>query len=292
LGYDYANVKNILDNEYASIPVRYADWISWRSEEIKTTLEAAHLQLKRSAAQVRAATLLSTIRPKTTIMSHILESVSRSETRSEVQQISRTQELRGQSWAILGIIGDASYEKKKIAIMNEIGRRYFKEMHMVMMQQDNHDEIKDLDPNLIENEDLIEHAFYKQNLTLPLAFLTWIESQKAEIDNLIMEPMIAIFEASEDADSLVKKSEAMCQNNDLKHVSIAVVRMYSWLKMDSLENSKISRSSRDPLSASFFKAMQNASVTPETVETAAFEPSITEKTLAESAKNACDDCSN
>lgn len=280
LGLDYDNVKSVLDAEYASIPTRYEEWVAWRNQQISSTLEAARSQIKRSASQVRATALLSTARSDTSILTHVLNSV-RQGPKNEVPTLSRSQELRGQSWAILGIVGDASYEIKKSEILNDIGRRYFQEMHSAICAAEpaklelgsakleppnakpSDDKLErecppEMDPFLVENEDTIEYWFFKLNLSLPQSFLTWIEYKKAELENLSIEPMIAIFDASEDPESLVKKSEILAQNIALKHVSLAVVRMYSWLKTDALENSNISRSPRDASSASFFKAMQEA----------------------------------
>jgi ubiquinone biosynthesis protein Coq4 len=101
--------------------------------------------------------------------------------------------------------------------------------------------------NLREKDDLLK--IFNEKYTKPA---------KYELRGLLQEPQIAIFGFGDDPEILKEKAKTLSELPELKHASIAVVRMYSWLNLNFVESHKIEHTSRLPIADSFFKAMRLA----------------------------------
>lgn len=169
-----------------------------------------------------------------------------------VPKIERNQELRGQSWAIIGIIGDASYEKSKSFIMERLANMYIEHMCTTL-------EILDVPTNLSPEEDsLIVAYFENDNIdTHDKLFLKSIESDLVDISFLHNEPLVSVWAISDDPDSLNEKSKKISEVASMKHADVAVVSMYSWLFLESWKKFKVRRTSKDPRAQNFFKIMRD-----------------------------------
>jgi hypothetical protein len=250
LGVTYDTSATILAEEYASIPLRLLEWDQYRNSEIYDTLSAAQSGKKRSSCEVRAASLLESL---TEIRSSPIASPSSPSSKAPTApQVKRDQEIRGQSWAIIAVVGDSKYETSKHLLLQKLGRAYFSAMNASLINSQ-------LDPTNPEHEDEIQSTFIAQFGPEEIPNLD-ILSVHHELASLVEEPMFAIFEASDDPDALVKKAEVLSKLPQLKNASIAVVRMYSWLRLRMIEHPKIAHASRDPAASTFFQAMRSAMV--------------------------------
>jgi hypothetical protein len=218
------------------------DWTAMRQTEIADAAAAVHSIVKRSVKSLRAVALIDSLNgPKAPRPNFKV-----------VADIKRDEEVRGQSWAIVAIVGDPVYEIKKRKILDELGSRFF-------------DMIRDLAPGQTDQHDedslqyIFENLSNKDQLTQTFND-TYTSLAAAELQDLIQEPQIAIFGFGDDPDALKEKARAFSAVPGLMHASIAVVRMYSWLNLNYVDSHKIEHTSRLPMADSFFKAMRQAKI--------------------------------
>ena len=90
-------------------------WNEMREIEIASAMAAVHSNVKRSVRSVRAVALLESVDvPAPEKPSY-----------ATVKDLPRDQEVRGQSWAIMAIVGDAAYEIKRRKILDDLGNQFF-----------------------------------------------------------------------------------------------------------------------------------------------------------------------
>ena len=217
-----------------------ADWTTMRQSDIAEAAAAVHSTVKRSVKSLRAVALLDSWNaPKAPRPDY-----------KKVPEVARDQEIRGQSWAIIAIVGDPIYETRKRQILDELGSRFF-------------DTIRDSCPGQTDqhDEDSLQYVFEnlhdKDHIT-QIFNETYTSIAAAELQNLVQEPQIAIFGFGDDPDALKDKAKTLSGAPGLMHASIAVVRMYSWLNLNFVDSHKIEHTSRLPMADSFFKAMRQA----------------------------------
>lgn len=231
-----------LKNEYDSVPKRLSDWNAYRSAVTQEVLDAAKNHVMRPVLQVRAMFLLAE-------QERSSGNLEASEV-TKVPQVSRASELRGQSWALIGIVGDASYETSRADILDRLGLQYF-------------EYLKTIGPADASNDDLEAHFM----LSGPQGHEDMLEALKHDIlktrnslQEISKEPMVAFFDVSEDPEALQAKSQSLVAKvPSLLHADLAVVRMYSWIKLDYKAKTAKAHTSRDPKANDFYKSMAQAS---------------------------------
>jgi hypothetical protein len=232
-----------LQIEYDSIRTRVNSWNKLRDDIDAEVSRAAQERILRSVNQVRAEALLMMLKAR-----EPCEAGDNHETRKEmttfVPRLSRDMETVGQTWALIAIMGDSEYYNKKSQILDSIGRAYFAFIKEATQKDD-------------DNEaEAAWHSDEKNSLDI---FLTGIVQPLADaLGQLSQEPLVALFEASDDPDALNKKAELLSKARELKHADIAIVRMYSWLNLRTAQSHRIQHKTRgnNATAAEFFTAMR------------------------------------
>jgi hypothetical protein len=169
-----------------------------------------------------------------------------------VKPVLRNDEHRGQSWAIIAIIGDPEREESRTLAISKLADTYFDFMRKSV----------DLENGIDSDDSVVSSYFLKDDQdVLDNQFIGENTSDFFSILMMRNEPMVSFFGFSDDPDALVVKSSKLAEHADLKHADIAVVSMYSWLFLESWKKSKgIKRTSRDSKADAFFKTMREALV--------------------------------
>lgn len=250
---DAAKVQ--LQLEYESIRDRVTKWNEMRDSIDAEVTKAAQEKVMRPVYQVRAEALLAMLRDSATLCDAAgAESVAAPgpvappapPAAKFVPKLSRDMETVGQTWALIALMGDADYTKKKSDILDAIGKSYFEFLKSsVGLDDDNEAEAK-------------WHADSSNDLTPFL--LNMVKPMSEAILALKEEPLVSFYDSSDDADALNKKAEALSKTLDLKHADIAIVRMYTWLNLRTVQSHRIEHKTRgDNASASeFFTAMRSS----------------------------------
>jgi hypothetical protein len=229
--------------EYESVRDRVSNWISLRESIDAEVAKAAQEKVMRSVNQVRAEALLEMLKDISTEPSGPPASEP---TSKFVPRLSRDMETVGQTWALIAIMGDADYAKKKSEILDAIGSSYFS----FIKESTGHDG---------ENE--AEASWHADSANSLEPFLRNLVKPMADaLADIKEEPLVAFFESSDDADALNNRAEQLSKSPELKHADIAIVRMYSWLNLRMAQSHRIEHKTRgnNPCAAEFFSAMRNA----------------------------------
>ena len=184
------------------------------------------------------------------------DNIQKTENLKIVPNISRNDERRGQSWAIIAIVGDPDYEKNRDVLISKLADEYVNYMETCTASN-----ASDFPTDSFDKDNIIVSSYFgRDDLESLDSFFAY--SKRDDIKAIKMlpnEPMVAFYGFSEDADALVERSGKLAALDSLKHADIAVVSMYSWLYLESWKRSKfIKRTSRDPKSEQFFKTMREA----------------------------------
>lgn len=246
-----------LDAEYAQIPKKVEAWNLWRREQSQDVLDAAANKTRRSEAQVIATHFLNDCE---TIKKEAIEATepAKPEEHAEpaiervsitkipkVKEVSTSHELRGQSWALIAILGDAHYEQEKQRLLNDLGTFYLSSF------KHNDDDVQSL-----HYTEALKQA---EALQQQEAFDLKVAETHTHIKALREEPLVAFFAASESAEDLVKQADDLSKRPELLHADLAVVRMYSWLTLKTIKNPKIHHKARDPKAEEFFERLRASS---------------------------------
>ena len=236
------DIDAILVKEYNTFKGRIDSWNTYRSEKSVEVFESARLKERRPYHQLFAENLLQ--RVKNGGSSDLASKVK------DVPECPRDNEIRGQEWALIAIIGDTEYEKARENLLNDLGYKYID----FIASQNRAEPLNAEDVSKVEVQDSILNS--PDPAIEEDAFVNTVARQaKLNIDALVKEPMIAFFGVSDEPQQLLKMSSELSKQADLLHADIAVVRMYSWLVLNS--SSKASEhTSRDPRADTFFKAMR------------------------------------
>jgi len=221
-------------------------WNSWRSQQIQDVSKASAERQMRPIFQVRAEKLIADY----TDYSSKPVAVA-----TTVPSVARDSEVRGQTWALIGIAGDADYEMRRASILDSLGSDYFRAVEDYVCSK-----IKDRAPDLDSANEFYESEFMKHEW--PENFMrNRTEQAINDLEAIVCEPSIAFFGASENADSLVASADVLAKRPELVHIDLAVVRMYVWINLEYHKRSKtIERVNRNKVADEFFKAMRTASV--------------------------------
>ena len=225
-----------LNDEYESTWRRFEDWKTWRESVSREVLDAARDRRMRDVLPIRATKLLAdydaTVAASAAMVSQSVQKL--------VPKLTRDDEIRGQTWAIIAICGDALYERQRQEILEALGRQYISELRL---------------RTKLETEDLDElEAALSNSDALDLAF---VKNFKDDLDALSPEPLVAFFEASDDPEALTKRADLYATSHELKHADVAVVRLYEWIRLDRRPN-RATHSNRDPKAHEFFQTLRTA----------------------------------
>jgi hypothetical protein len=187
------------------------------------------------------------------------DNIQKAENLKIVPNILRNDEKRGQSWAIIAIVGDPDHEKNRDLLISKLADEYVNYMETCSLNAC--ENASDFPTDSFDKDNIIVSTYFgRDDLESLDAFFAY--SKRDDIKTIKMlpnEPMVAFYGFSEDADALVERSGKLAALDSLKHADIAVVSMYSWLYLESWKRSKfIKRTSRDPKSEQFFKTMREA----------------------------------
>lgn len=254
---DDASAKLKLQAEYESIAERVSSWNSLRESIDAEVSKAAQDKIMRSVQQVRAEALLAMLRDLEqcdSITDAHAADAGPSDGKATVEdpktkfvpKLSRDMETVGQTWALIAIMGDAEYTKKKSDILDAIGSSYFEFLkESTGLDDENEAEAKwTLDTN--NSLDI-----FLRNLVKPLSLA---------LTDLKEEPLVSFFDSSDDADALNKKAEILSKAHELRHADIAIVRMYTWLNLRTAQSHRIAHKTRgdNTSAAEFFAAMRSS----------------------------------
>lgn len=223
--------KDTLEAEYASIDQRVTDWILWRESVSSEVLLAAHERRMRDVSEIRATKLLCDY-------ASIGQNLESPKPYGVVPAVKRDDEVRGQTWAIVGICGDADYERSKHALLQSLGSKYIEKLQEATGLSDS-------------NLDVLEAS-----LTEPID-LHFVEPFASALRLLTPEPLVAFFEAGEDPEALAKRADLFASAPEMKHADIAVIRLYEWIRLDRVSR-RATRSNRDTRAREFFETVRNA----------------------------------
>lgn len=274
---DHNAAEEALAAEYASIAGRVEAWNAWREALDADVAAAARDHVLRPVYQVRAEMLLATYKatyptletrpeflepasPKSPVpgtprvgpVNQVEQEENRAFGAAIVPKWSRADEIVGQTWALMAIIGDAAYEKAKAEHLETLGRKYFDFLKTYTEQTE------DIDAERIWHERMSNES-EECDTVLKLFMTMEVAPVHKALEALVEEPMVAFFSASEDPEALNKQAETLAKSAALKHADVAVVRMYAWLALRAAKSHRIKHVCRGSKQASdFFEAMRAA----------------------------------
>jgi len=234
-----SNAQDVLEAEYALIPQRADDWTSWRASIFAEVHRAAEERTLRPLETARAETILHEI-PKNSLC----EEPKSFEASEHVPVWPKDRELRDQTCMIVGLVGDTTYEKQKKFLLQELGTNYY----MVAKQV-----AGDLGEEAIFSSPELQETFFE-------ALKPYVNATREKMNLLVQEPMIAFFDVSFDEASLMDKLKMYGAHPDMRHVDLAIVRLYNWLRLDlGLTQSGIKHDARgNGLDANLFNLLRNS----------------------------------
>lgn len=237
-----------LEHEYASVEARKSKWTSFRNSVERDVLQAAENHVLRPVDSIRGTSLMeapTNVRPAPTEDS--LEGPNGIEVVDPV-----VKPVPDQMYMILGIHGDADFEIQKQQHLESLGRAYkLKASQFLGLTDDS--AVERAFAQLPEDR---QHEFWT-------SFEATIVEHKTQMDALVQEPMVAFFDVSYDYTQLKDKVATYAEHPDLRHIDLAVVKMYSWLRLDlgpkfSKQVLKKTEGHQKELATEFFQAMQKA----------------------------------
>ena len=242
--------KAALQSEYASIEGRIRAWTAMRDQESLDVATAAETRSLRPTEELLALNALATAVPvadsapvadtngprvgpvgpleKAYAAAQSAQLAQRSVDGGAVgapvpaplkmppraTALPRDAELRGQLWALVAILGDATAETSKRDIRRTLG------------------------------------ASLPIDGTLSDADRVKAAEAQAALDLIVEEPLVAFLETSDDPEALEKKAADAAEAHEFKHADLVVVRLYEWIKLAHVRDSKATRVSRNkPLPA-------------------------------------------
>ena len=169
-----------------------------------------------------------------------------------MRPVSRTEEVRGQSWCLLGLVGDASYEKQRLALLDSLGNIYKHSLQCFLNLES-------------EDFDTLESAFFEKcssetPVSADLGLEAAIQDHSDQLEGLVNEPLVTFLEFSDDSEHLIGVADKLAQTETFKHITLAVVRMYEWINLNYSVQDSSRRKYRDEKCNSFFSAMRAAEV--------------------------------
>lgn len=236
--------------EYESIEKRFNTWTSWRDKITEEVNSAARNHIMRPVNQIRAHFLLS-LQPLLTpepLPEPLLEKQKALKEPLVVSGVARNDEIRGQTWALIGICGDALYEESKHELLEALGSSYFQYIQSIHPTA-----------SVEEAERLFMESGQQGQTDLYNAIGEDIETTRKKLMELSKEPMVAFFDVSDDPETLETASASIiAKNSNLKHIDLAIVRLYSWIRLDYVPKKPKSHTYRDPKANSFYQNLTAA----------------------------------
>lgn len=240
-GLDLQKIESMLLEEYNTFDTRVANWNTFRYQKEVEVLDA---KLKRRAIhQIHAENLLHGISMPPKI----------EQTSSAITNVKRDEELRGQNWALIAIIGDAKAETQKEDIINKLGLCYMNYLNVCL-------ELK-LDYEVPINQDTLLYSLFQldaeKQQKIKDDFNCEVIKAYNDLDAIVYEPLVAFFGCAEKPEDLEQKSDVLSKLDSLKNADIAIVRMYSWLNLSKVNTVKAKHVARDPRANEFFSNMRS-----------------------------------
>jgi hypothetical protein len=227
--------QDVLEAEYSQIPQRASDWTAWRTSIFEEVHRAAEDRTLRPLETARAETMLHEM-PKTPMAdTHPATDL--------VPAWPKDRELRDQVCMIVGLIGDVTYETQKKFLLQELGSCYYDVAKQIAGP--------DAESVIFSNPEM-QTKFFD-------ALRPYVNATREKLDLLVQEPMIAFFDVSFDEGSLMDKLKLYGTHPDMRHVDLAIVRLYSWLRLDlGLTQAGIKHDARGTsLETSLFNLIRN-----------------------------------
>ena len=237
-------IEAVLLEEYATFDQKVLNWNAYRNEKYNSVMQAKHE--RRGVQQIYAENLLASNAKAI--------GQTNGQTTGQTIEVKRDEEIRGQNWALIAIMGDSTYEIAKESYMNELGLDFFCYLNECL-------ELKIDCFTQPSNQDIILQAFNSLDAevqeTLKTNFEFKIMECQNKIQSLINEPLVAFFGVAERPEDLEKQSDELSKLDSLKNSDIAIVRMYSWLNLSKANSVKAKHTSRDPRANEFFNTMRS-----------------------------------
>jgi len=284
-------------------------WNDWRQAEQLRVRNQTEGKISRSLKQIRAAYLLSCPEPvaysdantnsackdlalsnsdnqhsktsatATNIDKAIVQAmdestfaVAQATKRSLLPSISRESEIRGQTWCLVAIFGDAHSEQVKQEILETLGAKYFQHLESkgVFSEPEEFKYFTCADDATMQSnvesaaQDIQLDAFDKQMETIVLALQQDIAIAKRRMQQLEREKQysVSFLDVSDTPEPLIAKSEKAKMSPIYKHIVLGVVRMYEWIQLDHFAKFKQKVIHADsPQAKQFFETLQASSDT-------------------------------
>lgn len=225
---DTKDPQAALQAEYASVEGRLQAWTAMREQECVDVAEAAEKRIMRPIDELVALNALEIAKEASVESTGAAQAneervsaqgvnatgtANTSTERIKARPLSRAAELRGQVWALVGIIGDAAAETRRRTIRKDLGAR------LAAAAAANAE--ADINATPIDS---------------PVA--ADVAEAQAALDGIVDEPMVTFLETSDDPEVLEKKAAEAAQQEAFKHVDLAVVRLYEWILLSHVRESK------------------------------------------------------
>ena len=215
-------------------------WVNWRTEVAHEVHMAAEARIMRPIALVRATGLLQMLPTDP-----VHEATAEASDRSVVPEVGLNQEIRGQSYALIALMGDPEAYKAREALLTNLGTTYLEAIQAFTGLDDPKD---------------AEETFYmwspdKRDEALS-TLRPAVDDTRRRLGLIISRPIVAFFDVSEDPEALQAKAAELAKWPELLHADVAVVRLYSWIALDKTYGSK--HVTRGPLGQEFFEALRKS----------------------------------
>ena len=162
-----------LQQEYEDIDVRVQDWNTYRESVSKEVYQASKGEIERPIEPIRAATMVYTSTSSQVKQIENFDCI-------EIGSLEKSEEVRGQEFALIAITGDASYERSRELVFKDLGKKY-----ALALQE----------ATKLDSFDLqtLEQEYYKTHDSSNMAeiVLKDVKEAKSHLDILSFEPAIS-----------------------------------------------------------------------------------------------------
>lgn len=244
-----------LEAEYASIQQRVDAWTALREQACADVAKAAETRTLRPIGELLAVQAMAAVpteqlpgvtpaeQPPADSPTAVTTPLAK-----RAEPVSRDVEVRGQTWALVGILGDAAVSQRRAELRQCLGRTILEAQRTKY----------GLPADAAEMDILAAAATSPEGLQFDSLQTEAAKSAKAAFDTPIFteEPLVAFFEASDSPEALQTLAQTLADAPELKHADLAVVRLYEWIKLDHVGLTKASRTCRNSTAAPVLNALK------------------------------------